>query len=335
MPQRKSNETALRLIYLVEILKGASKDNPLTREDICQKLSEEGFDISEEQVGNDIKGLLKHKEHFLPLNGIKSNTKQKPFTYWYEKGVQDVVTVSPQLAFALKLTQRYFGTLIPAREIQDLTILLKCADEIIARSSNVRYQRLLERIAVYPRGLQLLPPTVNEQQLQAILEALATNKRLSFDYKPKGKSAHRVESCEPLGLVDRSGILTLVVRPRDSDKQRNYNLSRMSELIIESDSAYPKDFSLKKFIEDGNMNVQFQPSKVQLHLRLARRECADLLESKLSNDQVVLNLDDEFFEIKATVPHNIELIWWILERGKNVQVLEPACVRARVKEERG
>gem|GEM_PF-1691338 len=335
MPQRKSNETALRLLYLVEILKGASRENPLTREAICEKLKEAEFEISEEQVGNDIKGLLEHKQHFLPLNGIKSNTRRKPFTYWYEKGVQDIVQVSPELAFALKLTQRYFGTLIPAREVESLKILLNAAEEIIARRSNVRYQRLLERIEVYPRGFQLIPPAVDEPQLQTILEALAKNKQLSFDYQPKGKKKHRVEVCEPLGLVDRSGILTLVVRIPESQRDRNYNVNRISELRVESDLAYPKDFKLKKFISDGHMNVQLEPRTVNLHLRLSRRECADLLESKLSADQKVMNLTDDNFEITATVPHNIELIWWLLERGKYVEVLEPECVKERVQKERG
>jgi len=335
VPQRKSNETALRLLYLVEILKGASRENPLTREAICEKLKEAEFEISEEQVGNDIKGLLEHKQHFLPLNGIKSNTRRKPFTYWYEKGVHDIVQVSPELAFSLKLTQRYFGTIIPTREIESLKILLNAAEEIISRKGNFRYQRLLDRIEVYPRGLQLIPPEVDKTQLQMILEALANNRQLSFDYQPKGKKTHRVEVCDPLGLVDRSGILTLVVRNRDAQNERNYNVNRISNLMVESYLAYPRDFKLKKFIADGHMNVQFEPRTVQLHLRLNRRECADMLESKLSADQTVVFSDDDFFEITATVPHNIELIWWLLERGKYVEVLAPKFVKERLDKERG
>jgi predicted DNA-binding transcriptional regulator YafY len=335
MPQRKSNDTALRLLYLVEILKGTSRNQPLTRKDICSKLFDAGFDISDEQVGNDIEGLLEHKQHFLPLNGIKSNTRKKPFTYWYEHGVQDIVQVSPELAFALKLTQRYFVNLIPAREIESLQLLLESAEQIISRQSNVRYQRLLDRIEVHPRGLQLIPPEVDKAQLQTILEALANNRQLSFDYQPKGKKMHRVDVCDPLGLVDRSGILTLVVRNRDALNERNYNVNRISNLKVESYLAYPKDFRLKKFIADGHMNVQFEPRTVQLHLRLNRRECADMLESKLSADQTVVISNDEFFEIKATVPHNIELIWWLLERRKYVEVLAPDCVKERIEKERG
>lgn len=335
MPQRKSNETALRLLYLVEILKSAKKERPLTRKDICAKLEDEGFKISEEQVGNDIKGLLKHQQHFLPLSGIKANTRKQPYSYWYEKGVQDIVQVSPELAFALKLTQRYFGTLIPAREIESLKLLLSAAEEILERKSNVRYQRLLDRIEVHPRGLQLIPPEVDREQLQTILEALAKNKQLSFDYQPKGKKKHCVDVCEPLGIVDRSGILTLVVRNPESQKDRNYNVNRISNLRVESDYAYPREFRLRNFIADGHMNIQFEPRTVQLHLRLNRRECADMLESKLSADQKVIALNDDNFEITATVPHNIELIWWLLERGKNVEVLAPDCVKERLENGRG
>jgi len=335
MPKRKSNDTALRLLYLVEILKGTSRINPLTRKEICSKLKEAEFIISEEQVGNDIEGLLEHKRPFLPWNGIKSDTSNKPFTYWYEKGVHDIVQVSPELAFALKLTQRYFVNLIPAREIESLQLLLERAEQIISRQSNVRYQRLLDRIEVYPRGLQLIPPEVDKAQLQTILEALANNRQLSFDYQPKGKKMHRVEVCDPLGLVDRSGILTLVVRHRDAQDERNYNVNRISNLKVESYLAYPKDFKLKKFIADGHMNVQFEPRTVQLHLRLNRRECADMLESKLSADQTVVFSNDDFFEITATVPHNIELIWWLLERGKYVEALDPDCVKERLQKERG
>lgn len=334
MPQRKSNETALRLLLLVEIIKAASKQNPITRKQICDALQERGFNISEEQVGEDIRALIKNKDVFLPLEGIRVQTRTKPYTYWYAKGVQDIVEVSPQLAFALKLMERYLGEFIPTPEKAELNLLLQRAGDILTRAGNKRYARLLSRFEIHPRGYQLIPPPVDEKMLQEILEAIAGNKLLSFSYQGKGKKSKKRTLCAPLGIVDRSGILTLVAMEHLSGETRNYNLSRISELSWGSDFAYPKDFRLGEFVAAGNMNRSFYPREIEVHLRLDRRECADLLESKLSADQRVVYEDEQCFEIKATVPHSIELVWWLRERWPHCAVLAPEHLCERMHNER-
>ncbi|NBX17389.1 MAG: WYL domain-containing protein [Proteobacteria bacterium] len=333
MPKRKSPETALRLLHLVEILKKATKDRPLTRTDIRSKLEDEGIGIDEEQIGRDIEALLLQQDRFLILNGIKVSRKKKPHTYWYQKGAQDIVSVSPELAFALKLTERYLGEFIPAKEKESLMLLFKSAGEIVGRQSNIKYKRLLERFEIFPRGYQLIPPPVNEQHVQTLLSAIALQQRVSFDYTRQQKRTFSVVNVEPLGIVDRSGILTLVTLKPDTQETRNYNISRMSNLTAGSDFSYPKQFSLKAFVEAGNMNQRFSDKPVTVRLKLDRTRCADMLESKLSADQKFSNLNDKDFEITATVPFSVELLWWVLERGRYCEVLAPNELRDLVESE--
>jgi predicted DNA-binding transcriptional regulator YafY len=325
MGASKSNETALRLMVLFEIIKGANKERPLTRAEIRHKLDELAIAVSEEQIGKDIKGLIAQKDHYLFLQGIKQNKKKRPHTYWYEKGV--IVDVNPQLAFILKLAEQYLGEFLPAKEKEELQILFQKAEQILERGGNVKYKRLLSRFEIFPRGYQLIPPEIEAKQFQDILTALSQNKKLRFSYTPKGGGLTKnVDSVEPLGIVDRSGIITLVVRSPESDDKRNYNLSRMRNLEVVSDFAYPRDFSIKQWVGDGKMNKRLfenGSTEIPVKLKLDKHECADLLESKLSHDQRLINVSDNYFIIAATVKNSIEFLWWLRERGSGCEVIEP------------
>ncbi|HNH44897.1 MAG TPA: WYL domain-containing protein, partial [Agitococcus sp.] len=48
-----------------------------------------------------------------------------------------------------------------------------------------------------------------------------------------------------------------------------------------------------------------------------------LYESKLSEDQVITELDDTHLLIEATVKHTQQLVWWLRGFGDAVEVLEP------------
>jgi len=57
-----------------------------------------------------------------------------------------------------------------------------------------------------------------------------------------------------------------------------------------------------------------------------------LQESTLSPGQVVRELDDGRFEVRASVPDSWELRWWILGRGPQVQVMAPMGLRREITE---
>lgn len=332
MGQKKSNETALRLMILFELIKGTNKERPLTRAEIRNRLIELSIDVSEEQIGNDIKSLIDQKDHHLFLQGIKQSKRKKPHTYWYEKGV--IVDVNPQLAFILKLAEQYLGDFLPAKEKEELNILFQKADQILERGSNVKYKRLLNRFEIFPRGYQLIPPEIDAKKFQDLLTAVSQNKVVKFSYTPKGGGEPKeIVPVEPLGIVDRSGILTLVVRIPESGEKRNYNLSRMNNLEVISDFAYPKDFSIRQWVYDGNMNKPLfgtGSNEIKVQLKLYKSECADLLESKLSQDQRLITVAEDHFIISATVKNSIEFLWWLRERGAGCEVIEPVELKQKL-----
>jgi predicted DNA-binding transcriptional regulator YafY len=122
----------------------------------------------------------------------------------------------------------------------------------------------------------------------------------------------------PLGLVQQGPRLYLVCRYRGYDNERNLALHRilsaeMSTLTFER----PKEFDLKKYDDDGRFGFG-DGEKIRLSFRIKRDAGLHLLESPLSSDQQVVELDDGTLEITATVVDSAMLEWWLRGFGDAV-----------------
>ncbi|HNW78941.1 MAG TPA: WYL domain-containing protein, partial [Candidatus Competibacteraceae bacterium] len=53
-----------------------------------------------------------------------------------------------------------------------------------------------------------------------------------------------------------------------------------------------------------------------------------LSETPLSDDQAIEMLDAQTYRLRATVTNTLQLRWWLLGFGAQVEVREPASLRA-------
>jgi predicted DNA-binding transcriptional regulator YafY len=58
---------------------------------------------------------------------------------------------------------------------------------------------------------------------------------------------------------------------------------------------------------------------------------AHLTETPISSDQKIEQKKVEFFILTATVPDNLEICWWLLAFGDQVEVIKPAKLRRKIK----
>ena len=89
----------------------------------------------------------------------------------------------------------------------------------------------------------------------------------------------------------------------------------------------PKDFSLKQYDDDGRFGFG-DGKKVRLTFRIKKDYGYHVLESKLSEDQAVKEIGDDY-EITATVVDSSMLEWWLRGFGDAVSQVRRSRVRAK------
>jgi predicted DNA-binding transcriptional regulator YafY len=175
----------------------------------------------------------------------------------------------------------------------------------------------LAKVRVVATGQPLLPPKIAPGIFEAVSEALYLNRWLHLDYRNAAGKRNKVDVM-PLGLVQQGPRLYLVCRYRGYDNERNLALHRilsaeMSTLTFDR----PKEFDLKKYDDDGRFGFG-DGEKIRLSFRIKRDAGLHLLESPLSSDQQVVELDDGTLEVTATVVDSAMLEWWLRGFGDAV-----------------
>ena len=50
----------------------------------------------------------------------------------------------------------------------------------------------------------------------------------------------------------------------------------------------------------------------------------------IASQQITIQNDSEFREIKAIIPNTWQLRWWVLGEGERIEVLEPESLRKEI-----
>ena len=169
----------------------------------------------------------------------------------------------------------------------------------------------------------LLPPKIVPGVFEIVSESLYSNRWLHLDYRNSGGKRGKVEVM-PLGLAQQGPRLYLVCRYRGYDNERSLALHRilsaeMSTLTFDR----PKEFDLKKYDDDGRFGFG-EGEMVKLVFRIERQAGLHLLETPLSANQQVVELEDGNLEITATVVDSAMLEWWLRGFGDAVKNVKKA-----------
>jgi len=231
----------------------------------------------------------------------------------------------------LNMAENYLRNLLPHRVMRAMDGFFRQArHDLGAEAPNAKLERRwLRKVCVVSESMPLLPPEIKPGVLEAVSQALYNETWLELDYtNAKGeRKQHRVM---PLGMAQQGARLVLVVRYEGYDNERSLALNRAHKA---TDTGHPfppvKDFDLAQYDDDGRFG--FGSGKtIQLKFRIEKTSGIFLTESRLSKDQVVVDLGNKL-EIAATVVESARLIWWLRGFGKRVKVLEPAAVRDLVR----
>jgi predicted DNA-binding transcriptional regulator YafY len=182
--------------------------------------------------------------------------------------------------------------------------------------------------------MPLLAPKFNNEAVRVVYEALLAGCRFAADYRSRANDTDEVKTYEvnPLGLVVRGNLLYLVCTLWDYQDIRQLALHRvLTASPTDKPVTRPGGFNLDEYIQSGEFQYPVG-APIQLKAKFSRGAAAHLVETPLSDDQVIESLDADHVCVTATVQDTVQLDWWLLGFGSAVLVLEPPALAVRVAE---
>ena len=165
----------------------------------------------------------------------------------------------------------------------------------------------------------LLAPKIAEGVLEEVSRSLYNNQWLDLDYtNSNGKRIqHRVM---PLGLAQQGPRLYLVCRFEGYDNERSMAIHRIQAARAGTLTFDRPLFDLAKYDADGRFAIS-SGKRIRLSFNIDKAPGKHLLESCLSDDQVVLENND-CYQITATVNQTLLLDRWLNSFGKQIRNIQ-------------
>ena len=314
MAKRPDNQETL--IFSLELLRRIPRQRKVTAKDLHRQLHETGLKKGLRTVQRQLKML---SEYF----DIECDDREKPYGYrWKEQSDGFCVPrLSLQDSLLLTLAEQYLRKILPVRLMKSMEgFFTQARYELEYHGKHRPEQEWLSKVRIVDTTQPLLPPKTKADVFEAVSNALYENKwlRLEYENAEGWRGDYRVM---PLGLAQQGPRLYLVCRFEDFDNERSLALHR----IISAEASTmnferPPEFDLKKYDDDGRFGFG-EGERIRLTFRINKPNGFHLLESRLSTDQEVKELDDEY-EITATVVDTEQLNWWLRGFGDAVSVVQ-------------
>jgi predicted DNA-binding transcriptional regulator YafY len=309
----KRPDTLDTALLAIELLRRIPRSRKVTASELCRQLKDAGIERNLRTVQRQLEML---SEHF----DIDRDEREKPYGYrWLENsGGFAVPNLTPQESLLLRLAEEYLKNILPARLTKSMEGFFSQAKRNLGAGSNARLEREWSgKVRVVATSQPLLPPKILPGVFDVVSEALFKNHWLRLDYQNSAGNRSTVDVM-PLGLAQQGPRLYLVCRYRGFDNERSLALHRilsaeMSTLTFER----PREFDLKKYDDDGRFGFG-EGERVKLSFHIRRHAGLHLMETPLSSDQEVSELENGELKITATVVDSGMLEWWLRGFGDAV-----------------
>ena len=296
-----------------------------TASELVAQLSQDGFEVTKRTIERELHNLAE----IFPLI---CDDRSKPYGWSWSRDARafDLPGMSFEEAVTLNLVQRHLNNLLPPSLLKSLQHQIVTADAVLQAAAGSHKKRPWnEKVAATSGWMNLQPVAVDSEIQATICEALLHEWQLKIRYDYRGSKKQSEWIIQPLGLVQRGQILYLIVRIHDSEP-RTLAMHRISMAeILYQPVQWPPQFRLQAYLDAGNMEFR-QGDLMQIQLRFYERAGEHLLETPLSANQQVKELDDGTIEVKATVHDTPQLFWWILGFGAKIEVLYPSKLRNKI-----
>jgi predicted DNA-binding transcriptional regulator YafY len=327
MEDNKSN-SFLRRIQILTMVK--KKGELYSTSDLLRMIKKLGFSVSLRTVERDLEFCS--KAPFLKLR-FKKEEGIKDHLWYYEDDAElfNNPEISNISALAFNLVEKFLKTKLPLSAQNILNPFFKLAQNKLKSIEGKTDYKWSEKFHIQPRGQRLLPAEVKSEVLQMVFESVWKEKQFQAMYRRKWEKEAVERVVNPLGLVFQEEVIYLVCTFWKYDKKTDIlrlPLHRFETATpLETERIIPKDFDLDEYIAEGHLDILEKKEPIKLKLLLSEGAASHLYETKMSEDQKLIEQKNKQVILEATVAYTSELRWWLLSLGEYVEVLEPKDLR--------
>jgi predicted DNA-binding transcriptional regulator YafY len=287
------------------------------------QLAAQGFAITDRSLQRDLMEL----SSTFP---IACDDRERPYGWSWQQDAPtfNLPALSIPEALTLAMVETHLKSFLPQPMVKTLEALFQAARQRLnSEPPPHRVRSWLNKVRIVPPTQALLPPRVSAAVHAAVSQALLEERQLRISYRRAGSKEYATYVVHPLGLIQRGTVLYLAVRYEGYDNVRTLALHRIRSAEIQHAAASgPPGFSLDDQVARGTYHFG-SGKKLQLVAVFDADTAEHLLESPLSVDQQIKNLDDGRIQITATVLDTLQLRWWLLGFGEYVEVVAPRSLR--------
>ena len=319
-------DTTLRQLKLLESL--PRQPRKISPQDMKESLSQSGFEASIRTIQRDLKTL----SAILPLI---SDERDKPYGWsWHKDATGLNPAMDPIEALTFSLAEEYLEPIMPGKSFKRMKVFFERASNVLKEMDKSSIKKWRDSVRVIPQWQNLIAPSINEKAEAVIYEALLKGQQLEVKYLKRGEVKADKRTINPLGIV-LQGVVHRLICTMEEDPQspRHLPIHRFKYAEWNGKSASsPKDFNLDDFID--NQNIGFLVSKKLLHIEVIFESMAGfhLTETPITKSQILLQMDDGRYKLKAKLPDTSQLRWWLLGFGSQVEIIKPISLRREFEE---
>lgn len=193
------------------------------------------------------------------------------------------------------------------------------------KNSPHQSKKIAERIHVV--GDTLVNPTEFSDRFTKLITAVINSYQISINYvKLNGETLERL--LNPVGLIYKRGVWYLVAKNTTNEEYRTFRIDQILAVnLMNIQFEYPDNFSLTEHIgsswgvftndEVQNVKLKFSP-KVRTRVKNLRYHRTQEIIEERADGSIIIGLE---------ICGLIELKSWLLQWGREVEVLEPLHLR--------
>jgi predicted DNA-binding transcriptional regulator YafY len=171
--------------------------------------------------------------------------------------------------------------------------------------------------------------TETQLALKVINTAISNRKTIRFDYYTYSRNATSSREADPYGVIFRGNSWYMIGWCHTRLEIRTFRLNRFSNISLPGRTyAYPKNFSIKEYIE--NSWGVFQGEEVEVEVRFDKKLAPLIEEHQWQPVQNIVKHKNGDITFITKVNGTLEIRRWILSWGEGVQVIRPESLREEI-----
>lgn len=310
------------------VLRMIPRHGRITASQIHSRLLDEDLELSRRTVERDLDSL----SVLFPITcDIEGRTN---YWYWNPDAAQlDVPTMDLHTSLAFHLMGTYMLRLLPRITQKRLDPYIMNAGTIL-ETINASHSAWPDKVRMVSRSLAMQMPTIDEAVLEAVSEALFSERSLAMSYRKRSHEDVKAYShLNPLGLVFIDNLIYLVATVGQHENPLQFLLHRMvSVRKLDQPAIMPQGFSLQQYIDSGEFSYPVDARTITLKALFDIDIAAYLRETPVPGTKSITLNDEDTILLEADVQDTMQLRWWLKGFGDQVEILEPTDLRLEFRE---